>query len=206
MRKLLFAAIVTIFSTASICAQGQGDFELGIGVGASSSSATQSSAYDGGTADSLSGPNVSISGEYYYSESWGIKMKLISDTKGWTGGHYYDIPNVDYELKYITIPVMANWHFGSTKDWYLNFGVYMGFLTDATATNNDVELNVKKDFETSDFGFAYGIGYKFKVNEDMKFYLEYEAQSGSAEIFKDDSNGTTTNIRASFNAGLIFNI
>ncbi len=53
------------------------------------------------------------------------------DQKGWDDGTITDVNGTfitDYNLNYLTVPVMANWHFGRTKNWYLNFGAYTAIL------------------------------------------------------------------------------
>jgi len=95
---------------------------------------------------------------------------------------------------------MANWHFGRTRDWYLHFGLYTGFLLNAkeTAFNS----NVKDGFNDTDFGLALGIGYKIPVSDKLKLIIEYDGQSGFKDIFKRNYSGNlTTNTRGSINVG-----
>lgn len=52
--------------------------------------------------------NAGVSGEYYFSDRWGLKAKLIYDSKGWSNG-FINTVTTDYKLNYITLPIMANW-------------------------------------------------------------------------------------------------
>ena len=125
MKKRLLTVLLFTFGLLISNAQDQGDFELGINAGLNLSNLASSD--DDFESDSRVSFNIAASGEYYFSDRWGIKTKLIFDKKGFGD----DDNDVDVNMDYITIPVMANWHFGSNRNWYLNFGVYGGFLLNA---------------------------------------------------------------------------
>ena len=98
---------------------------------------------------------------------------------------------------------MANWHFGKTRKWYLNFGPYAGFLLSAKASQ--YTGSVKEAFNSVDGGLAYGIGVKLPVSEKAKFFIEFDGQAGVANVFKN--SGSSSNIRngrGSFNIGFNF--
>ena len=100
--------------------------EFGIDAGVNGSYLTSNDYY--GTTDAVAGFNVAVSADVYFSDSWSLKIKGIYDQKGWGNGYIIDnnnneIDGVDFKLNYVTIPVMANWHFGYTRNWYLNFGM-----------------------------------------------------------------------------------
>ncbi len=186
--------------------QEKGTFEVGFGTGVSFA---QLSTEDDAT-DAVTSYNVAMVAEYYFSDRWGIKSKWIFDRKGWGNGFLEDevnnvvYENVDFHLNYFTIPVMANWHFSPNRNWYLNFGPYFGFLM--SATDNELEMNHTEAFNDFDFGLAYGIGYKVHLSDELEFYIEYDAQDGFTNIFKDNSNLSAKNSRGSFNVGLLFKV
>ena len=86
------------------------------------------------------------------------------------------------------------------KNWYLNFGPYVGFLLSAKATTNN--LDVKSFFNSTDAGIDIGVGVKFPVGENTKFFVEFNAEGGIANI----NTGTTTfrNAVSALNIGLNF--
>jgi len=186
-------------------AQDKGNVEFGFNVGLSGSTVSD----DNNVADSRTGFNAGASAEYYFSRSWGIKAKVIYDRKGYDNGIItvsdnfgtYDY-STNYKLDYFTVPVMANWHFGRKKNWYLNFGPYAGFLV--SAKDSRFDFDVKREFESTDFGFAYGIGVKIPVSQYLKIFIEYDGQEGFTNIFKDNYYNNTTNSRGAFNIGLNF--
>lgn len=203
MRKIFFFTVMAVVVQGY--SQTKGTIEMGVNIGYNMSSV--SSAHE--SSDSGGGLNVGTSMEYYFSDRWGIKTKLIYDQKGWNNGVYIDggfDPVVDgyitdYNLNYLTVPVLANWHFGRKRNWYLHFGPYVGFLMSATETEGGND--VKEAFNTTDFGLALGIGVKVPINDKMRIFFEYDGQGGFAELFKESSEAIT-NSRGSFNVGLNF--
>ncbi len=205
MKKQLLIITTCLFTLFSINAQDKGDFEFGGHLGLNL--ANVSTIYGQDNLKSRVAFNVGALGEYYFSDRWGVKMKIIYDNKGWADGFITnedtDVTLItDFKLNYITVPVMANWHFGSRRNWYLNFGPYAGFLINAE--DSELEIDVKEAFNTTEFGLAYGIGYKFSLNEKSKLFVEYDGQSGLTDIFEENGGDSVISNRSSFNLGILF--
>ncbi|MGL2966234.1 porin family protein [Flavobacterium sp. XGLA_31] len=203
MRKTIFTIILALGITTISSAQKKGDVEFGLNIGYNSSSVSNSRE----TSDSKSGFNFGGSADYYFSRAWSIKGKLIYDQKGWDNGFIEDSQtgfqyNTDYRLNYLTIPIMANWHFGNDRNWYLQFGPYMGFLLSAEETRFGTD--VKKAFNTNDFGLTLGIGVKIPVSDKVKLFFEFDGQGGVDDIFKQNDYSAVTNSRTSINFGANF--
>ena len=203
MKNTLLAILCTVtFSFASF-AQGQakGDIEFGVNLGINGSTAGNSN----GNYDSGYGFNIGASGDYFFSDRWSLKLKVIYDQKGWDG-LFVDAADNFYEghfnLNYVTVPVMANWHFGGKRNWYLNAGPYAGFLLGAKETERGDDY--KDAFKSTDFGIALGIGVKIPLNDKLKLSLEYDEQTGLSEIYKTNDFKKISNRRSSFNVGLNF--
>jgi hypothetical protein len=181
-----------------------GTTEFGFDVGYNSSYLIESQS--GYNSDFVSGFNVGVSADHYFSDNWSLKVKVIYDQKGWGNGFIttptgeYD--NVNFKLNYVTVPVLANWHFGRTRNWYLNFGPYVGFLTSAKETTDNID--VKDSFNSVDGGIALGIGIKIPISDRAKFFIEYDGQGGVTNIFKDSGGDNFQNLRESFNIGINF--
>ncbi|RKE94729.1 porin family protein [Ichthyenterobacterium magnum] len=207
MKKLLLLSAFAVFGLSNVNAQDSGDIELGIGLGLNLSNV--SDIQGNNNAKSKIGFNLSGSGEYYFSDRWGIKAKLIYDQKGWADGFIYNVDTdvnviTDFKLNYLSVPVMANWHFGSNRNWYLNFGPYIGFVINAE--DSELGLDVKEGFKSTDFGLAFGIGYKFEINDNIKLFVEYDGQSGFSDIFEENAGDSIRNGRSSFNVGALFSL
>lgn len=202
MKKIVIAVLLMFGFSTTTFAQVKGDVELGFNVGYNNSTIATSD----DNADSGNGINLGFAAEYFFSDRWGIKGKLIYDQKGWDNDFITDINSgftykTNYNLNYLTIPVMANWHFAKKRNWYLNFGPYVGFLMNAEDTRFGTD--VKYVFNSTDFGLAFGIGVKIPVSDKLKLTLEYDAQSGLSNVF-NNSDFTVTNSRSSFNVGVNF--
>jgi len=201
--------IITLFILQGICsavqAQSKNDVEFGANIGYNIAGVSQPGANY--TSAYTSGFNLGASADYYFSERWSIKAKLTYDQKGYAdgigfGGTGVNFDSFNFKLNYLTVPVMANWHFGRTRNWYLNFGPYAGFLLSAqeTSTNTDV----KSAFNSTDFGLALGIGIKFPISDNAKLFIEDDAQAGLVNIFKGNSGSSLQNSRSSLNIGVNF--
>jgi opacity protein-like surface antigen len=202
MKKLLLTTVLALsFSTVSF-SQKKGAVEFGFNVGYNASTISNSDV----SADEASGFNFAGSLDYYFSERWSIKGKLIYDQKGWDNGFMEDTNGFDYvtdfNINYLTVPVMANWHFGRKRNWFLEFGPYVGFLLNA----EDVRFgtDVTEAFNPTDFGLALGIGVKIPVSDKIKLFFEYEGQGGFNDVFKVNDFSSVTNSRSSLNVGINF--
>src|ERR1700740_3361518 len=128
MQKFFTTLLVALcFGTAAFSQKRAGDVEVGVNVGLNLATV---SADQYTNSDYHTGFNAGVSLDYFFSQAWSIKVKAVYDQKGWKNG-FMDNGNsqsytTDYKLDYITIPVMANWHFGRTRNWFLDFGPYVG--------------------------------------------------------------------------------
>lgn len=203
MKKLFILGILAFGFTQTTTAQKKGDVEFGLNIGYNSSTVSASDSYS--ESDAGNGFNAGLAADYYFSDRWSIKAKLIYDQKGWNNGYFENTMGyykADYNLNYLTIPVMANWHFGQKRNWYLNFGPYAGFLLSAKESSHDTD--VKDGFSNSDFGLALGIGVKIPISNKLKLSFEYEGQGGFNDIFKENDYSAVRNTRSSFNIGINF--
>lgn len=206
MNRQLWLITFCMVVLTTVNAQDGRDFEFGGNIGLNLASVS--------TADGLNnvktrmGLNVGASAEYYFSDDWGLKMKLIYDGKGWADGFIEseDIGNVttNFKLDYITIPLMANWHLGRNRNLYLNFGPYAGLLT--SAIDSALGIDVKEAFKSIDFGIAFGIGYKINLSDTTKLFFEWDNQSGLTDIFEENLGDTVKNGRSSLNFGVLFGL
>src|SRR6056297_2972656 len=207
MKKQVSLAILSMLAMLYVNAQDSGDFEFGIHSGLNLANVTVSEGQtDTNTRVSF---NAGISSEYYFSDRWGLKAKLIYDSKGWADGFIEDEENdssttTNFKLNYLSIPIMANWHFGSNRNWYLNFGPYMGLLI--SAKDSELGMNVKEAFKTTDLGLALGIGCKFRVSDNAQLFIEFDGQSGFVDIFEENPWSSVNNGRSSLNFGVLFGL
>jgi len=133
--------------------------------------------------------------EYYSSDSWSIKTGLTYDPKGRTS----TILDADYKLRYLTLPVLASWHFGEKRRWYLNFGLYLGFLV----SSNLSDLGLSGLLKDYDSGFDLGVGIRIPVGSHM-FYVELDRQTGAVNPSKSGISSGLMLSRTALSVGYIF--
>lgn len=204
--KKLMAALMLLGASSAAQSQEKGSFELGTTIGYNLATVTAGSNTN---SEYRSGLNATVFGDYYFSDRWSLKAKLSYDQKGWDNGYITNLDNnqsynTNYQLNYLTIPVMANWHFGKKRNWFLNFGPYAGILLDAKETALGMDL--KEYLKTTDVGLGLGIGVKIPVANRLKILIETDGQASFIDIFKDNTGSEIKNSRSSLNAGLVFEL
>ncbi len=192
MKKLLLLGL--FFLTISINAQERdaGDIEIIPNIGYSTSF------LNGDLIDNLD-PRGAIQfgviGDYYFNDRWSLR----------TGMSYFSMgakdPVSELKLDYLNIPLNANWHFGSTRKWNLNFGVSPGFLVKADVDGEDV-----KDFYKSfQLAISYGLGYKIEVSDNFSILIDGQGVFGITNIIEEDGEDfKRSNAGSSFNVGGVF--
>jgi hypothetical protein len=203
--KKIFTTLFMVMGVYSLTqAQSKKSTEFGVSAGINAAYVTSNAQY--GTSTGLIwAPNFAVSAEQAINEEWGIKAKVIYDSKGWGDGFYATstktVTGVYYSLNYITIPIAATIHFGQENNWYANVGPYVGFLL--SAKENYANTDLKSSINSTDIGAAGGLGIQFPLANKLKIFFEFEGQLGFSNIIKNSTDGAQ-NFRSSFNLGLKF--
>jgi long-subunit fatty acid transport protein len=192
MNKTLLSLIAIVsFGLANAQIKEKGTFEITPKIGSSSFSENN----EGKSTDSNAGVQISVTGDYYFNNRWSLRSGFVFDKMG---GKYTVSPYLyEDKLNYMSIPLNANWHFGSTRKWNLNFGLSPSFLLDAKV--NDIEIP-STDVESFQLGFTYGIGYKIEITKKFGLLIDGQFFDGLTNINKT-SNNRITNSGFSFNLG-----
>ena len=199
MKKLLLITIMAVLPLLTVQSQSdKGDFTLAPQIGVNFSTYYSDADYNSRTAFA-----AGIVGEYYLSDRWSLRSGLLYNPMGTE-----DVLNNVDKLNYLTIPLNANWHFGKTRNWFLNFGPAVSFLLNAEAEFADGStLDIKDAVASTDIGLVVGIGYKFDITENFQLYIDYQGYGGFIDL--DDANNipfSITNSRSSFNIGGVFSM
>ena len=149
-----------------------------------------------GNNDPISNVTFGVGGDYFFSNRWSLRSGLLYQTMG------TQFLNYEEKLNYLTIPVNANWHFGSTRKWNLNFGPSIGFLMSAEDNSG---RDLKDLVNPTQIGLNYGIGYKIEVSEQFSILVDFQGMTGLTEV---DKSGffNFTNVASSFNVGGVFKL
>ncbi|HQE35141.1 hypothetical protein C3L50_08800 [Flavobacterium alvei] len=194
MKKLLLVLALVSMGYTNAQTRNKGTMEITPKIG--SSSFYENSEYDSSKYNS--GVQFGVTADYYFNNRWSLRSGLIFDKMGGTNTDAED----KYEdiLNYLSIPINANWHFGSTRKWNLNFGLSPSFLTKATAKYNGTSEKIPSSaIESFQLGFTYGIGYKIGITEKFGILIDAQFFNGLTNINK------ATDFRV-VNAGYSFNL
>jgi len=200
MKKLLLVVAIAAITFTSKAQSSDGDFTIAPQIGLNLSNYSSSEDLSNKIRTAF---NAGVIAEYYFSDRWSLRSGLIYDSKGTkledSGFEYVE------KLNYIALPLHANWHFGSKRNWFLNFGPTLGFLTSAKADTPDGEIDVKDGLEsTFDVGLGVGIGYKFDIAEDTELYIQYQGYNGFINLIDGPVN--LFNATSALNVGVIFDL
>lgn len=193
MKKIILTlavALITTFVNAQL--REKGTIEVIPQIGYSSSNYYGTSVV---ASDPVDGFTFGVGGDYFFNNRWSLRSGILFQTMG---AQAYQIVE---KLNYITIPVNANWHFGSTRKWNLNFGPSVGFLTSAKSNGEDI----KELANTTQIGLSLGIGYKIEVSPKISILIDYQGLAGLNDISKSSDTNIKNNF-GSFNLGLVFKI
>lgn len=195
MNKTLLS-LIALFSFALANAQikEKGAIEITPKIGSSSFSEYSKEDHT----DSNSGVSFGATADYYFNNRWSLRSGLIFDKMGGeykNDGRYYED-----KLNYLSIPINANWHFGSTRKWNLNFGLSPSFLTSAKVIENEYTTNIPKNtIESFQLGLSFGIGYKIEITKKFGILIDAQWFNGLTNINKANQNDIT-------NGGFSFNL
>lgn len=189
MKKIILIAVLATGLCATAQKRVRGDVEITPYIGYHSS--TYSSNYISNT-NTLNTLQFGVLGDFYFNNRWSIRTGLQSQTMG------VEAFGFDEKLNYIQIPVNANWHFGSSRAWNLNFGLTGGVLTSAKSGGEDISELV----EGTQIGLSFGIGYKIFLNKRTGLLIDYQAFSGMTDITKNP-RFDVRNIGGSLNLGCV---
>ncbi|QKJ61981.1 porin family protein [Flavobacterium sp. M31R6] len=204
MKKILLSLLAVIsFAFTNAQSREKGTVEITPKIGYSGFGEDN----EGKSTDSNSGAEFGVTTDYYFNNRWSLRSGLVFDKMG---GKYkmlvdyiYDIyttpnPYINYEdkLNYLSIPLNANWHFGSTRKWNLNFGFSPSFLLSAKVNSTEIPKSTINSFQLA---LTYGIGYKFEVTEKFGILIDTQFFNGLTNI----NNASDNKI---FNAGYSFNV
>lgn len=156
---------------------------------------------NGENLDGLESRNSSRFGaniDYYFNNRWSLRSGLNFDSMGNKGF------GSEFTLNYLNFPMNANWHFGSTRKWNLNFGFTPGFLLSA-----DVDgIDVKEIVESFQLAISYGIGYKLELSENFSLLFDAQGLLGVTNIINQEDEGSLNRFNAgsSLNIGAVFKL
>lgn len=153
---------------------------------------------------SVSGIQLGIYGNYFLNNKWSLRTGLLYQKMG-TNNVDFSIFTNEYSERtnYLTVPLTVNYHLGTKRNWYINYGISVGFLTSAKANYNDGNgfVNINDLANSIQFGINGGIGYKFNISPEFLIVVENSNLIGLTDTTEQRSG---KNFYMSFNVGAVF--
>jgi hypothetical protein len=192
MKLKIFYIAIFLVTSINLYSQirDKGTFEITPKIGKSVSNYYVS----GNRSSTLSSINFGISGDFYLNNRWSLNSGLLYQRMG--GKTYAE----EYDIDYLNIPVNANWHFGSTRKWNLNFGFAPSFKIGGKNPNI-----LNSEIKNSQIGITLGIGYKIKISNKLGIMIDYQFFSGMTNISNDEIYDIK-NKNGNFNIGMIIKL
>ena len=195
MKNVLFSLVALVsFGLANAQIKEKGTIEITPKIGTSSFTEYDE---DGNSTKFNSGVELGATVDYYFNDRWSLRSGLIFDKMGGK----YDVGDPylwEDKLNYMTVPINANWHFGSTRKWNLNFGLSPSFLLSAKVNDEEIPSNTIESFQ---LGLSFGIGYKIEVTKRFGILVDAQWFNGLTNINNMPESGEITNGGYSFNLG-----
>lgn len=197
MKKIVLAAALMLSAFGFSQQREKGDIELApiLGVGFSNYYSGDAGSFNGSITKATFGAQADL----YFNDRWSLRSGLMYQVMG---TQYF---NVEENLFYVTLPVNANWHFGSTRKWHLNFGPSFSFLTDTKATIGNENLNINDQVNNFQVGLAVGIGYKIEITQNFGLSLSYNENLGFSKVNKSN-DFIFRNSHSAFWLGAVFKL
>lgn len=155
MKKILVLAVFTVLGFANVTAQ-----EIKFGVKAGLNFSTVNGDHTEGI-DYVTSQNIGLVSEIPLSEKFSFQPEVLYSRQGYSFGD-----NI-VELNYLNVPLMGKYYLA--KGFSVEAGPQIGFLLSA----KNEKLDVKDAFKKVDFGFNFGLGYKFQngINFSARYNL-----------------------------------
>lgn len=165
----------------------------------------------------LIAPIFGVDGDFFINDRWSIKAGFEYQTLGSkvyveefveypAGNYYYEYYYAKEKLKFISIPLHANLHFGRLKNWNFNFGPTIGFILSGSFNGEKFDNDILRKEQ---FGLGIGIGYRFEIDEEYSLGIDYQEYVGltsnlnSTFMYPKPFIG---NISGNFNLRLIYKL
>lgn len=197
----LFLAIFSLYTVSILSAQENinpewkqsGDIQFGIAIGLNNAALTLAEDdTNPNPNDYQSAYTIGARIDYFFNKNWSIKLMPSYDVRKLDNFFWEE------EYKYLTIPVLANWHFGKNRRWNLHFGPHYSAALDSGTL-------------TSSMGADIGIGIIIPISS-LRFFIELDGVSDfdNGQLFVDDPSGNPVGtpdlrwFRSSINVGVVF--
>ena len=170
MKKIFSCATVIVLCISIVAAQ-ETHFGLKAGVNIASVNVSP-----GGDYNSKAGLHIGGLAHIHLNKNFALQPELVFSMQG---GKNED--DAKLKLNYINIPLLVQYM--TENGFRLQTGPQLGLLVSAKAENGDVEVDIKDNFTSTDFSWAFGAGYLFPSG----FGLDARYNLGISDVWDANS-------------------
>jgi len=134
--------------------------------------------------------------DYYFNDRWSLRTGVQYDQLGNDENNGF-FQSEQFHVNYISIPLNANWHFGSTRKWNLNFGLTPSFKVSSDVAQNSESIN------STILNLSYGIGYKLALTEQLSLLFDIQSLISFGDLYESQTNDSQS-LSGSYGLGLVF--
>ena len=178
-KTLLFAVVASSAVNAQI--RERNDIEIAPFIGINSSNYYGDVSLNNSN-KALYTPVFGVTADFYMNNRWSLRTGLEYQTLGSSvytselinnpqDNYYYRYFYESEKLNFVAIPIHANIHIGKSRNWHINFGPTVSFLTGANFGGEKVEIN---NLRKEHVGFGLGFGYRFNIHENFSLGIEHQ--------------------------------
>ena len=195
MKKSILFIAALVFSTTFVAAQESVQFGAKGGVNFSTFSGDGFSDFK--DENSRTGYHLGLLAEVPLSERFSIQPEVLYSAQGFDMVRRNDNEDVEHQLDYITVPVMAKLYL--IDGLALEVGPQFGFVVNESIDFGSTETEIYND-NRNDFDLSAGLGASYKFN---KFFLYGRYNAGLTDIY-DVENVQAKNSVVQAGIGLLF--
>jgi hypothetical protein len=177
--------LAIVFLAGITCLSANAQIQFGVKAGANFSTLTGSDANGVKTKVGFQGgvlAGIPLAGSFSLQPEVNYSMQGAKATE----------VGMDYTLaqNYLNVPVLFKYKHES--GFFAETGPQIGFLMSAKVTGDGTNVNVKSDYKSTDFSWAFGVGYLVKsINAGID--ARYNLGLTNNEAGSSSSNGTVKN-------------
>lgn len=135
------------------------------------------------------GFNIGAFAEIPVASSFAVKPELVFSTQGAKSDETTFSDDVKLNLNYLNVPILGKYN--STSGFFAETGPQIGFLLSAKAKAGDEDADVKDAFKSTDFSWAFGLGYEML---ESGFGVNLRYNLGLGNIAEDDDGSLKNSV------------
>lgn len=144
------AILLFVLATSLVASQAQVKFGGKLGLNLAGLSGD-----DADDSKSKIGFNIGALAEIPVAQSFAFKPELVFSTQGAKSD---DNDDSKLNLSYLNVPLLGKYN--TTSGFFAETGPQIGFLLGAKAKDDQNDADVKEFYKSTDFAWAFGIGYE----------------------------------------------